>query len=238
MKDFFDATISANKEIYELIQNGLEAEHFQSTTKGAGGDISSKIDLIAEDIFIKHLLKFGDILSEEKGLVQSKNSEFQIIIDPIDGSDNLASNVPYFGTSVALKKAEKTVAGVIVNLANGDIFIKDTQEFTRGNLNNLVLKKVISNPHAKLGFFERSYSSVKFATLFREYNIKYRSPGAFALSLAYAHDVNFVFYEGSLRIFDVAAGEFFCEDLYTLKTPSLLLVSKNKEIFDKISKFI
>jgi myo-inositol-1(or 4)-monophosphatase len=56
--------------------------------------------------------------------------------------------------------------------------------------------------------------------------------------LAYAHDVNFVLYEGKMREYDIAAGLFMCEDLYIKKTEDLLLVSKNKEIFGKIAQFI
>jgi len=72
----------------------------------------------------------------------------------------------------------------------------------------------------------------------RRYGIKYRSPGAFALSLAYAHDVDFVLYEGKMREYDIAAGLYMCEDLYVEKREDLLLVSQNKEIFDKILQFI
>jgi myo-inositol-1(or 4)-monophosphatase len=236
-ESFIDNAIKANQKIYKLIENGLSQELLEPTSRGAGGDISLKIDLLAEKIFVEHLNKYGEIISEESGVI-SGDKNFQIILDPIDGSDNLLSNVPYFGTSIALKKDEKTVLGIVTNLANGEIFIKDSHNFQRGKLDKLVFKKVINNPFAKLGFFERSYCSKNLVTFLKEHRLKYRSPGAFALSLAYAHDVDFVVYEGFMREYDIAAGEFFCEDLYKLKTDQFLLVSKNKETFDKISKFI
>lgn len=237
MQDFFDATIKANQEIYKLLQNGLRDELFQPCSKGAGGDVSIKMDLIAEEIFIKYLQSFGQILSEEAGLLKS-NSPYQIIIDPIDGSDNFLSQLPYFGTSVAIKKDDKTLGAIIVNLSNGDIFLKENRNFTRAKLDNLVFEKVINNPHAKLGIFERSYHSNSLVHKLRENKVKYRSLGAFALSLAYAHDVKFVLYEGKMRIYDIAAGLYMCDDLYKIEREDFLLVSKDKEIFDKISKFI
>ena len=237
MQDFFQVVIAANKEIIELLENGSSEEFHQSISLGAGGDISSGIDLLAEEIFIKHLSKFGNIYSEECGFVDNKKSD-EIIIDPIDGSDNFASNLPYYGTSVALKRAVRCIAAVVVNLANGELFIKDKNRFERTNIKKLQFKNVEKNRYSKLGLFERAYCSKGTPELMRRHGIKYRSPGAFALSLAYAHDVDFVLYEGEMREYDIAAGLYMCEDLYVEKTDDFLLVSKNKEIFDKILQFI
>jgi len=237
MNSFFEAVILANQEIIDLLKNNSDEDFCQSISLGAGGDVSSKIDLLAEEIFIKHLTIFGNIYSEECGFIDNKKDD-DIIIDPIDGSDNFASNLPYYGTSVALKKRGKCVAAVIVNLANGEIFIKDENSFKRADIKNLEFKKVIKNSYSKLGLFERTYCSKGTPEKMRKYAIKYRSPGAFALSLAYAHDVDFVLYEGKMREYDIAAGLYMCEDLHVEKRDDLLLVSQNKEIFDKILQFI
>lgn len=237
MKQFLTAVISANKEITKLLESSSGDDFHQSISLGAGGDISSKIDLLAEDIFIKHLSCFGNIYSEECGFIDNKKND-NIIIDPIDGSDNFASNLPYYGTSVALKRDGKCIAAVVVNLANGEIFIKDEKSFQRANLKNMNLKNVEKNSYSKLGLFERTYCSKRTPELMRKHHIKYRSPGAFALSLAYAHDVDFVLYEGKMREYDIAAGIYMCEDLHVEKREDLLLVSQNKEIFGKILQFI
>jgi len=188
-------------------------------------------------VLLKYLSSFGNIYSEECGFVNNKLSD-DIIIDPIDGSDNFASNLPYYGTSVALRRDGKYTCAVIVNLANGEIFMKDKNSFKRANLKNMQFKTVEKNSYSKLGLFERTYCSKGTPELMRKYGIKYRSPGAFALSLAYAHDVDFVFYEGKMREYDIAAGLYMCEDLHVEKRDDLLLVSQNKEIFDKILQFI
>ncbi len=237
MKPFFKAAISANKEIIELIRSGSSSDFRMSISLGAGGDISSKIDLLAESIFVKHLSHFGNICSEECGFIDNQKDD-EVVIDPIDGSDNFASNLPYYGTSVALKKDNIVVYAVIVNLTNGEVFLKDETGFCRGNIENLKFKKVEKNHFSKLGIFEKTYCSKGTPEKMRENRIKYRSPGAFALSLAYAHDVNFVLYEGKMREYDIAAGLYMCEDLYIEKREDLLLVSQNKEIFDKILQFI
>lgn len=236
MSSFFQAVVLANREILRLIESSSYEYLSQSVSLGAGGDVSLNIDLLAEDIFVKHLSGFGNINSEECGFLDNKKSD-EIVIDPIDGSSNFASNFPYYGTSVALKSADKYVAGVIVNLANGEIFLKDEKSFKRANLKSMDFRDVNINRNSKLGIFERAYYSKRTPELMRKNGIKYRSPGAFALSLAYARDVDFVLYEGEMREYDIAAGLYMCEGLHVQMREDLLLVSQNKEIFDKITQF-
>jgi myo-inositol-1(or 4)-monophosphatase len=80
------------------------------------------MDLIAENIFIKHLEKLGNIYSEECGLLNT-NKEYTFIIDPLDGSNNFYSNLPYYGTSVAIQKDGITVAGFVTNLISCNYYI-------------------------------------------------------------------------------------------------------------------
>lgn len=235
MKDFLNATINANKEISKLIKEKKHDFLCEGISMGAGGDISKRVDLLAENIFIKHLKQFGDIYSEECGFLKG-DGKFEIIIDPIDGSDNFVSNFPYYGTSVALKEKGKYRAAVITNQANGDIFLKDETKFQKSNLKSLIFKDLEENRFSKIGIFERSYCSKEIFKILKSSNIKYRSPGAFALSLAYARDVDFIIYEGRMRVYDIAAGFYMCEDLYVFNEDNILLISKDKEIFDKISK--
>lgn len=233
--NFITAALCANEELYELLHvKGLDASHHHSFAIGAGGDVSAGIDLEAEQIFIKHLLVFGEIVSEESGVIPSLNASARIILDPIDGSDNLLSHLPYYGTSIAYFEGEKCTKAIITNLANGDVFIKDETGFRQGKIGKNSFENVTCNAFSKVGIFERSYCSQKAHDTLQSAKIKYRSPGAFALSLAYAHDVSFVLYEGVMRSYDVEAGLFMCKDLHTFCEGDIFLVSKDKEIFDKI----
>ncbi len=233
MHGFKKAGIQANLEIRKLISENSHKFLCEPISVGFGGDMSMRIDLLAEEIFIKYLNKFGNIFSEERGFIDNK-SDYNIIIDPIDGSANFASNFPYFGTSVALKNADIVLAALVVNLSNGDIFFKDINGLEKANLDNIVFKNIELNCCSKLGIFERSYCSKNIFEILKKNRIKYRSPGAIALSLAYAREVDFVIYEGVMRDFDIEAGLFICEDLYINKKIDLLFISKDKETFDKI----
>ncbi len=235
MRKFLESVVKANRDIQKLIATNEHSFLCQEISVGAGGDMSRRIDLMAEEVFIKKLKKFGNIYSEECGFVQGVG-EFDIIIDPLDGSDNFASNLPYFGTSVALKYKDKCVAAVIVNLANGDIFYKEKDLLQKANIDTLKFIDVEKNSISKVGIFERSYRSKTLFDKLRQKGMKFRTPGAFALSLAYAHDVTFVVYEGDMRIYDVEAGLYMCDGLNKIIIDDVLIISKDKEIFDRISQ--
>lgn len=233
--NFIQAATQANEEIFELIQSHAPVL-YEKHTVGAGGDRSAGVDLQAESIFARHLQPFGKIISEESGEIGS--GEKLIYLDPIDGSDNFLSHFPYFGTSVSLESEGNTEYGIICNLANGDLFIKSQEEFVKYNLLTKKTVAVHTNPTSSVGLFEKSYAWPKIVEKLMENRLKFRSPGAIALSLAYAHEVQFVLYKGQLRDYDIKAGVFMCESLYTFQDENHLLVSKNEKIFSTLRALI
>lgn len=61
---FIEAVLNANKELFHALHvKGLIDKDYQPFEVGAGGDISSGIDLLAEEIFVRHLNAFGTIYS-------------------------------------------------------------------------------------------------------------------------------------------------------------------------------
>lgn len=233
--DFIQAGIRANEEIFELVQS-RDPLLYEKHTIGAGGDRSAGVDLKAESIFATHLQPFGKIISEESGEIGS--GEKLIYLDPIDGSDNFLSRFPYFGTSASLESDGVTECGIICNLANGDLFIKSSERFEKYNLLTQKTTPIESNPTSSVGLFEKSYAWPKIVEKLMENRLKFRSPGAIALSLAYAHEVRFVLYKGKLRDYDIKAGLFMCESLYTFQDENHLLVSKNEQIFSTLRALI
>ena len=101
MRDFIQATLNAGLQI-ALALNARTPNLYEKHARGAGGDISIGADLLSEEIFITQLSAFGNIDSEEAGFVDNKQAH-TIVIDPLDGSDNFVSGIPYYGASVALR---------------------------------------------------------------------------------------------------------------------------------------
>jgi myo-inositol-1(or 4)-monophosphatase len=236
---FIEAVILANKELYTYININLSLNDYEYTnTIGFGGDNSLKMDLIAENIFIKYLEKFGNIYSEECGLL-STNKECTIIIDPLDGSNNFYSNLPYYGTSVALQKNGITIAGFVTNLVSSVIIyrafddeIKYFSLLKETNFTPINLSKT------KFSIFERAYEYPAICDFLSKNNIKYRSLGAVALSLSEANNYDFVLYGGKIRDFDVAAALYICKELFIYRTDKILLISQNKQKINLIKEFI
>ncbi|BAK74175.1 MAG: inositol monophosphatase family protein [Arcobacter sp.] len=238
-RDFIEAVKLANKEIYTYINENLSLNDYSYTNSvGFGGDNSLKMDLIAEKIFIKYLDKFGNIYSEECGLLTT-NKDYTLVIDPLDGSNNFYSDLPYYGTSVALKYNEEIVAGFVTNLVSGimtyRVFDEEKKYFS---LITMDYKDKIKVVKTKLAIFERAYTYPKICDKLSLLHIKFRTLGAVALSLCSAIDYEFVLYGGNIREFDIAAALYICKDLYIYRSNEYLFITKNKEKYDLLKEII
>lgn len=236
---FIDATIKANQEIYAYIKTHISSSDYSySNTIGVGGDNSLNIDLICEKIFIKHLQSFGNIYSEECGFLEGEG-DARIIIDPLDGSSNFQAQIPYYGTSVAYEEEGTTKASIICNLANHTLLYKiegkNVIEFDLMSEKSSIFNQ---NSSSEMGIFEKAYAYPTITQKLYENEIKFRSPGAVALSLAYAKQVSFVLFAGNIREFDIKAALHMCSDLLVYQSNSFLIVSKNIQVFDKIKEII
>ncbi len=96
---------------------------------GAGGDISRKIDIVAEKTVLDYLkkIKFDCVvLGEECGRVElSKKPKGFVIMDAIDGSANAVRGLPFFCCSLAFateNKLSSITAGVVTDLSSGDMY--------------------------------------------------------------------------------------------------------------------
>ena len=231
---FINASIHALLEVRETLTYVPDSSLFDSYERGEGGDVSSGFDLKAEAIFFKHLSPFGSLFSEESGWMSPPNI-FTIILDPIDGSDNFASFFPYYGVSIAREKLGKTIEGIVCNLANGDIFVRTQSCYYRSSLDNITLiAPIIVNQKPKIGLFEKAHEHPYLGEKLMQNHLKYRSPGALALSLAYAPMVKYVLFLGTMRSFDIQAGLYLSQDLYRVSSEKYILISSSKEVFDQI----
>lgn len=94
---------------------------------GAGGDISTRIDLKAESAVFETLRKNGfspTIIGEECGVVEGKDAGF-IIMDGIDGTTNANCGLPFYCCSLAYSpdiNLTSVTDSVVFNLVTGDMF--------------------------------------------------------------------------------------------------------------------
>jgi myo-inositol-1(or 4)-monophosphatase len=95
----------------ELLNNfGTSVE---TTQKESQSSVVTKADLKSDALIVKLITdKFPrhNILSEEGGFI-NKNSRYTWIIDPLDGTSNFASAIPWFGVLIALFEDSDPVMG-------------------------------------------------------------------------------------------------------------------------------
>lgn len=93
----------------------------QEYTKQNDFDITTEGDLASEKVIVSKLLEnFPDhhIMAEEGGGsgAPAESAEYFWYIDPIDGTSNFASNIPFFSVSIALADREgNPLVGVVFN---------------------------------------------------------------------------------------------------------------------------
>lgn len=78
-------------------------------------DIVTAVDIFMEKQIVSKVKEWfpeHSIYSEEMGKL-NKKSEYEWLIDPIDGTINFSSGIPMFATSIALRKNQDTIFGFI-----------------------------------------------------------------------------------------------------------------------------
>lgn len=237
---FFEACINASKEIITKL-NTKEQALFTKGAVGNGGDISIGADLMSEEIFKRAFLPLCSIDSEESGFMQGGSSDI-LVLDPLDGSDNFLSHIPYYGASLALCDEKREVKeAAIINFCTQTMLFGNLESTWEIPLNapkyaQKILKCDTQSP--KCGVFEKAYSNPFFALKLKENGLKFRSLGASALSLSLAHKVKFMLFLGTIREYDCKAGLFLCRDLYISHTQDSLLISKDKQTFAIITRLL
>lgn len=94
--------------------------------RGAGGDVSRRIDLVAEKTVIGVLRRRGvdaTIIGEECGRIEGKNG--YVIMDAIDGTTNASRKIPFYCCSLAYATGFRLSAvtdAAVIDLTNGDLY--------------------------------------------------------------------------------------------------------------------
>ena len=178
-------------------------------------DLLTNADTESEEYIvcqIKSSFPNHSIITEENKNI-TKDSDYTWIIDPLDGTTNFTHNLPIFAVSIALKKNDKIICGVVYNPAADKCFYA---EYKRGAyLNN---EKIVPS---RSKFLADSLLATGFPYIHDEkYNLSFilfkdfydrtrgiRRLGAAALDLCFVAMGRFDgFYEYNLNSWDICAG--------------------------------
>ena len=164
-------------------------KHFYDQKKvdeASQNDIKLELDKLSQKLITEEILSVFPthaVLGEE-GYTGDRNSEYEWIVDPIDGTVNYFYTIPWFCVSIALRRRGEIVLGVIY-----DPMMDECWHVEKGGIPGI-------ERFAKIAWQVR----------------KVRNNGSAALALAYIACGRFDAYvESVISIWDIAAGVLLVE---------------------------
>lgn len=184
-------------------------------------NLVTEIDHLSEKIIVDHLHKNFEehaIITEEIYSLK-KDSEYQWLVDPLDGTTNYAHGFPVFCVSIGLSWEKRIILGVVYQPVLKEIFVAQkgkgsflngrkirvsrTTKLTRSLLATGFPYDIRTSPNNNLNHFCNFALSAQAV----------RRAGAAALDLAYTAAGRFDgFWEFGLNPWDVAAGILLVEE--------------------------
>lgn len=198
-----------------LVGTELGNERFEV---GAGGDISRKIDLVAEATVFEVLDEYNfrpTIIAEEAGIVEGHDG--YLVVDAVDGTTNASRAIPFvccslaFSSDVTLSSVE---AAAVIDLTSRDLY---HAKYRMGSYKNDRTIRV-STPNSESSEFDDiiiglNLSSVDPGSIMKLLKVVSKSKhirqfGANALELCYLASGlidAYIDLRGKIRITDIAA---------------------------------
>ena len=218
MEPMITIALRAGRKAGELIERALERVDLLNIEEKGRNDFVTDIDRKAEQEVIYHLKKaYPDhcFKCEESGEQGNPDSDYQWIIDPLDGTTNFLHGIPHFAVSIACTYKGQLAHAVIVDPVKREEFTaskgkgatlndRRIRVSDRGGLDGALIGTGIPFN----GFALENIDP--FLACMREVASKtagIRRPGSAALDLAYVAAGRFDgFWEMNLKPWDMAAG--------------------------------
>jgi len=186
-------------------------------------DIKLATDVECQELIFQILLDHFPktrCIGEEGDLPGDPKAEYEWIVDPIDGTMNLAMGIPHFCVSIAAREVatQRIILGVIYDPLRQELF---TAERGSGTYLNGVRKQVstrakLSEAVLAVGFAKTQESIDHCLALYQLYGNaarKLRAMGSAALDLAYVATGRLDAYiEQGVNLWDIAAGIVLVEE--------------------------
>jgi myo-inositol-1(or 4)-monophosphatase len=219
-------TINILKEACTLVHSSIGGlagtpRGMKGVTRGAGGDISTHLDLMAEKLVLELLEKRGveaTVIAEESGEAAHKENKRFVIVDAIDGTTNAHRKIPFYCCSVAFAdgyKLSSVTDAAIMDLTTGDqywasrgrgAFVGNTRIHASGSNFGGIIGMNISAVDPKI--LEQFAELIARAKHIRQF-------GAIALELCFVArgllDA-YVDFRGKVRPTDLAAGYLIAKE--------------------------
>ncbi len=217
MTHYLDAAIVAARAAGDLLRRNFHQPLRVNASEAH--DIKLEIDVESQELITNLLLKKfpHHALYGEEGIVGDQASEFQWVVDPLDGTVNYFYGIPHFCVSIALRCEAEIIVGVIYDPLRDEMWA--VQKGAEPKLNDRpfrvseradLAEAVISVGLSKTGVTIESGLPLLQAMVHRAR--KCRLMGSAALDMAYVACGRFDAYiEQGISLWDVAAGWILVE---------------------------
>ena len=217
MHPMLNVAVKAARAAGSIINRAsLDLDDLKVGSKGVN-DFVTEVDHAAEAVIIKTLLDAYPqhaILAEESGKAHgNQQSDYQWIIDPLDGTTNFIHGLPIYAVSIALAHRGVVQQAVVYDPTRNDLFYASRGRGAFLNDRRLRVSKRtrLSDSLIGTGFpFRKGDNFKRYLKMFEEVMHQcagLRRPGAAALDLCYvAAGCYDGFFEVGLNPWDVAAG--------------------------------
>jgi myo-inositol-1(or 4)-monophosphatase len=218
MTHYLDAAVEAARAAGELLRQNFHQRLRVSSF--AAHDIKLEIDVRAQELITESLLKKfpSHALYGEEGIVGDQSSDFQWVVDPLDGTVNYFYGIPHFCISIALRFMGEIIVGVIYDPMREEVWA--TQKGGEATLNGKpfrvseraeLAEAVISVGLSKTGVTIEAGLPLLQEMVHRAR--KCRLMGSAALDMAYVACGRFDAYiEQGISLWDIAAGWILVEN--------------------------
>ena len=216
MHPMLTTAVKAARRAGQVINRAsLDISQLKVSTKQQS-DYVTEVDKLAESAIIEMLQETYPghaILAEESGNSGETGSEYQWIIDPLDGTTNFIHGVPQYAVSIALAHKGVLTHAVVYDTTRNELFTASKGSGAYLNDKRLRVSKRSKLDEALIGtgFPYRSFDHIDaYLAIFRELTQKtagLRRPGAATLDLAWVAAGRMDgFWEFGLSPWDMAAG--------------------------------
>ena len=183
-------------------------------------DIKLALDVQTQELITRILLgAFPDhALYGEEGIAGNQASEWQWIVDPIDGTVNYYYGIPHYCVSIALRRAGEIQLGVIYDPQRDEMWqtVRGGPTLLNGSTVRVSDRTDLGEAVVSIGFSKNKTTINAGMALLPKYIERVRKcrlMGSAALDLAYVACGRLDAYiEQSVSLWDVAAGKLLLEN--------------------------